>query len=126
MLSQVGQPQQMLSADIDVIRSLDVILWVAMCRQMKAKADAAAKAKERVAEEGLHNADGTHSPVSKFHGVADIDEALAQEEGPAKNPIMRWWQAMKATKCAQAIGNNSFIKHLTYVGPQSLPCSPIH
>ena len=42
--------------------------------------------KKRAAEEGLQNADGTHSPGSKFHGIADIDEALAQEEGPAKKP----------------------------------------
>ena len=114
----------MLSAD--AVRSLDIILWAAICRQMKAKADAAAKAKEGAAEEGLHTADGTHPPVSKVHGVADIDEALAEEEGPAKNPAARWWQAMKATKCAQTVGNSSFIKHLTYVGPQSLPCSPTH
>jgi hypothetical protein len=82
-------------------------------RKIQEKADADAKVK--AAEEG-GAADPGLARTSKMHGMADVDDALAVvEEHTEKNPFMRCWAGMKASKCGQAIGNNSVFKHLTFV-----------
>ncbi len=78
---------------------------------MKGDADAKVKA----AEEG-----GAVNPAhaKTVHGMADVDGALDPvEEHTEKNPFMRSWANMKASKFGQSVGNSVAFKHMTYVRP---------